>query len=74
MNLLLQKRTAYPGGIYDKRPCVGEAFVHDKTYGFYLDTASDILMDNCVVTWGDIRPDQAADGIGQKNITNLKVK
>lgn len=34
VDLLLQKRTAYEGGIYDKRPCVGEGFIHDKTYGF----------------------------------------
>ena len=55
VDLLLQKRTAYEGGIYDKRPCVGEGFIHDKTYGFYIDTASDILIDDCTVTWGDIR-------------------
>lgn len=74
VDLLLQKRTAYEGGIYDKRPCVGEGFIHDKTYGFYIDTASDILIDDCTVTWGDIRPDQAAEGIGQKDVRNLKIK
>ena len=46
--------------------------IHDKTYGFYIDTASDILIDDCTVTWGDIRPDQAAEGIGQKDVRNLK--
>lgn len=30
---------------------VGEGFIHDKTYGFYIDTASDILIDDCTVTW-----------------------
>ena len=74
VDLLLQKRTAYEGGIYDKRPCVGEGFIHDKTYGFYIDTASDILIDDCTVTWGDIRPDQAAEGIGQRDVRNLKIK
>ena len=53
---------------------MGEGFVHDKTYGFYIDTASDIVIDDCAVIWGDIRPDLAAEGIGQKNVTNLKVK
>ena len=41
---------------------------------FYIDTASDILIDDCTVTWGDIRPDQAAEGIGQRNVRNLKIK
>ena len=72
VDLLLQKRTAYEGGIYDKRPCDGEGFIHDKTYSFYLDTASDIRLDDCTVTWGDIRPDHAAEGIKQKNVRNLK--
>lgn len=41
---------------------------------FYIDTASDILIDDCTVTWGDIRPDQAAEGIGQRDVRNLKIK
>ena len=28
-----------------------KGFIHDKTYGFYIDTASDILIDDCTVTW-----------------------
>jgi hypothetical protein len=38
--------------VYDKRPCLGEGFVHDKTYAFYFDTASDIEMRGCEVEWG----------------------
>ena len=73
VDLLLQKRTAYEGGIYDKRPCDGEGFIRDKTYSFYIDTASDIRLDDCNITWGDIRPDHAAEGIKQKNVRNLKI-
>jgi hypothetical protein len=68
VNLLLRKRTAYEGGLYDKRPCNGEGFIYDKTYGFYIDTASDIRLDNCRVTWGDIRPDKAAEDVKRKNV------
>lgn len=74
VDLLLQKRTAYEGGIYDKRPCTGDGFVRDKTYGLYIDTASDIRIKDCAVTWGDTRPDFAAEGIGQKNVINLRMK
>jgi polygalacturonase len=73
VDLLLQRRTAYEGGIYDKRPCNGEGFIKDNTYGFYLDTASGIILDDCNITWGDIRPDKAAEGVKQKNISNLTI-
>jgi polygalacturonase len=73
VDLSLQKRTAYEGGVYDKRPCNGEGFIYDKTYGFYLDMASDIRLDDCNITWGDIRPDKAAESVKQKNVGNLKI-
>ena len=47
----LQKRTDYEGGIYDKRPCLGEGFINDDTYGFYIHTASAIHIDDCDVNW-----------------------
>lgn len=53
VDLNLSKRTDYEGGIYDKRPCLGEGFIHDDTYGFYLHTASDIFMDGCTVQWNE---------------------
>jgi len=74
VDLMLQKRTTYKGGIYDKRPCNGEGFIYDKTYGFYLDTASNISISNSHTTWGDIRPDQAAEGVKQKNVSNLMIR
>ena len=49
VNLNLVKRTSYEGGVYDKRPCKGEGFVKGKTYGFYFDTATNIVMRNCDV-------------------------
>lgn len=59
VDITLLKRTAYDGGVYDKRPCDGEGFIHDKTYAFYLDTASDIsIRENCNVYWGELPPAQ----------------
>ena len=34
----------YFGGVYDKRPCKGEGFINDKTYGVYIETASNISL------------------------------
>lgn len=52
VEVLLQRRTDYEGGVYDKRPCLGEGFVRDATYAFYIDTATDVTMTDCNVRWG----------------------
>ena len=49
VDIRLVKRTDYPGGVYDKRPCLGEGFAQDKTYAFYIDTANDIEITDCSV-------------------------
>lgn len=52
VEVLLQRRTDYEGGVYDKRPCLGEGFVRDDTYAFYIDTATDVTLTGCNVRWG----------------------
>lgn len=74
VDVLLYKRTGYPGGIYDKRPCLGESFVHDSTYGFYIDTASDIYIEDSRIMWGDTKPDKAVDGVMQKNAHDVVIE
>ncbi|MCC8119579.1 MAG: glycoside hydrolase family 28 protein [Bacteroidales bacterium] len=39
--------TDYPKGVYDRRPCVGEGFVHDQVYAFYIDNGTDIVLRDC---------------------------
>lgn len=73
VDMLLYKRTSYPGGVYDKRPCVGEGFVTDRTYGVYIDTASDIRMENVRMAWSDTQPANAADGVMRKNAENVAI-
>lgn len=46
VDLTFEKRTDYPGGQYDKRPCVGDGFVEGPAYGLYVDTASDVHVTN----------------------------
>ena len=49
IDITIEKTTGYHGGVYDKRPCVGEGFVNADTYGFYFDTASDLTIKDCRV-------------------------
>ncbi len=73
VDILLYKRSTFPGGVYDKRPCKGEGFVYDKTYAFYIENASDIDINNCSVSWGDTKPDYAAGEVKEINTKNVKI-
>ena len=73
VSLTLQKKTAYEGGIYDKRPCDGEGFLRGNTYGFFVHTASDIQVKACTVEWATPRPDHAAENIKSVNAMGVKV-
>ncbi len=74
VDLKLISRTDFPKGVYDKRPCVGEGFVNDDIYGFYIDNASDIDIDRCTLTWG--APSLAKQGgfSTQLNARRVKIK
>lgn len=74
VDVMLYKRTAYSGGVYDRRPCKGEGFIYDKTYAFYLDTASDIEITNYNVRWGDTKPEYAGGEIKQTNTFRVNLK
>ncbi|WP_071145107.1 glycoside hydrolase family 28 protein [Bacteroides ihuae] len=71
VDLYIFKRTDFVGGIYDKRPCDGEQFVKGTTAGFYFDTASDIVVRNSSVRWGDVRPSYFGEVLEQHNVDNL---
>ena len=49
VNLRLRKTTAYPGGVYDKRPCRGEGFVRGKVYGVYVEQADNVQVNGLSV-------------------------
>ena len=44
VTLRLDRRTAYEGGVYDRRPCVGEGFVDAPVYGIYADNVADVRV------------------------------
>lgn len=70
VDLTFEKRTDYPGGQYDKRPCVGDGFVEGPAYGLYVDTASDVHVTNMRVKLADSFP---ADRFGgEQRFLNTK--
>ncbi len=74
IDLLLAKTTDYPGRLYDKRPCEGDAFVYADTHPFYIDTASDILIDGYRLEWGSEKPLHAAEGVKEENAERVEVR
>lgn len=74
VDLLICKRTAYPRGFYDKRPCKGDSFVSAPISGFFLDTASGITIRNSSVRWGDTVCPEWGRNIEQRNIVSLNLR
>lgn len=48
-------------------------FVYDKTYAFYLDTASDIRITGCNIYWAFPQLTQAGGDIKEKNTIRVKI-
>ncbi len=73
IDLELSKRTDFPGGMYDRRPCEGEPFISGGPYGIYIDTASGVLVDgfNCSRTGADAG---AEADVKQTNSSGVVVK
>lgn len=72
VDLAIKAPDAYPGGIYDRRPCVGDGFVHDKVYGFYIDCASDIRISDAFVEADGFAPGAFGGDFKVINSTNVK--
>lgn len=72
VDLRFVRTSPYPGGVYDKRPCLGEGFVNDGTYAFYVDQATDIYIKDCAyATTADARPVMGL--VKPIDVTNLVV-
>lgn len=44
VKLTIKKLTDYPGGVYDKRPCVGEGFISAPATPLYLENVTDLRI------------------------------
>ncbi|MRX69777.1 Glycosyl hydrolases family 28 [Flavobacterium resistens] len=73
VNVSIDKTSNFPGGIYDRRPSKVDGFIKGSTSGFYFDTAENIKVQNCSVTWGNNKPDYFKYAVESKNVAILKV-
>ena len=76
VNLTMKKCTPYEGGVYDRRPCLGEGFVGKRVNPLYIDVASHIYVNGLNVEWGKDFPKRGktiywkdARFLSRKNIT-----
>ncbi len=63
----LNRTTDYEGGIYDRRPCVGNGLVKAKTSGFYIDNVTDVKIEDCDIRLGDKAPDNMGKPVYRSN-------
>lgn len=72
VDLIINKTTTVPGGIYDRRPAKIEGLLNVGTSGFYLDTVSNITIRNSSVNWGDNRPAYYKNVLESHGVVNLE--
>ncbi|MEP7377447.1 MAG: glycosyl hydrolase family 28 protein [Chitinophagaceae bacterium] len=73
VDVVINKTTVIPGGIYDRRPAQAEGFVKGNTSGFYFDKVNGIRLRNSSVTWGNNRPAYFAHAVESYDIISLKI-
>ena len=73
IKLHINKKTTYPGGQYDCRPCAGDDMIAGVTAGFYLRNIRTMSIQFCRITWGSDCPDYYKEAINAKNITELEI-
>lgn len=73
IDLLINRKTNFQGGVYDKRPCEGNDFIKGNTYGFYCVGASDIIIRNSSVTWGETITKYFRDILKTDNTSNVSI-
>lgn len=72
--LTLTKRTSFPCGVYDKRPCAGDGFIAGGTWPVYIDTADDVNINGLKVNWRKPLPPKAMnETVRQINCHNVSV-
>ena len=50
VDLNLVKTTAWPGGVYDRRPCEGEGFIQSPVYGIFSENVENLKVKDFNVT------------------------
>lgn len=69
----INKTTAIPGGVYDRRPSHAEGLVKSNISAFYFENCSNITVRNSSVSWGEALPSYYAHALFSLGVINLKV-
>ena len=74
VSVSLDKVTAFPGGVYDRRPAPeGDGLVRGVTSGFCLDGADSVSLYGCRVVWGSHRPSYFGYVLDSRDVLHLDV-
>ncbi|MEO7765946.1 MAG: hypothetical protein ABIS01_00925, partial [Ferruginibacter sp.] len=73
VDIRINKTTAIPGGIYDRRPANVEGFVKGHSSAFYFDKAKKITVRNSSVIWGNDRPAYFSHALESNAVANLQL-
>ena len=73
VDVQLDKTTAHPGGVYDRRPATQDELFKAPTSGFYFDRATGIVVRNSSVRWGPHRPAYFAHALESHAVAGLQI-
>ena len=74
VDLTLGRSTSYQGGLYDNRPTKAMAdIVPHGTAGFCLQTAGNVTLKKCRVSWAGTAPDYFTHALEAEDVTGLKL-
>jgi len=75
ISLLMDRWSAYPGGMFDNRPTtVGIPLETHGTPAFSIREADKVTVDRCRVEWGALVPDYFTHALEAEDVTVLKVR
>ena len=70
----IDKWTKIPGGKHDIRPCDGEGVYEHPTSGFFIKNASNVVLRNCEVIWGENPQSYFRHAVETHGTDNLKLE
>ena len=73
VNLQIDKKTKYNGGIYDLRPSDTVGLLETETAGFYFSSAKNISVKNCSLKWGENKASYFNKGIYAEKVDGLRI-
>ncbi len=73
INLRLTTLTDYPKGVYDRRPCVGDGFIKDKTFAFMCQNVEGVKIIDSNANLDNFSIDIYGGFLQQQNCRDIKV-